>query len=170
VHSSTIRRQLTLFLEDEDAKVIEQFRKQYNPIQQALIACHVTLCREDELNELRQVCHNAATLPTTPCTIQFHQPSRFENGKGLWLRGREDNESFHTLRKQVLNGIVESPRMAEPHITLIHPRNGTCTDEIFESCMKMNSPTQLRFQSISLIEQTNGGPWKRIQDFSLQKR
>jgi len=49
-----IRRQLTLFIDQGDAQIIEMIRAEFNPLQHQLIKSHVTLCREDELNRLKQ--------------------------------------------------------------------------------------------------------------------
>ena len=43
------RRQLTLFVPHAEAAPIEALRATLDPVQHALIAAHVTLCREDEL-------------------------------------------------------------------------------------------------------------------------
>jgi hypothetical protein len=53
-----IRRQLTLFVEQKDAEIIERVRQEFNPIQFNLIKSHVTLCREDEIQNLEQVISN----------------------------------------------------------------------------------------------------------------
>ena len=47
-----MRRQLTLFVKKEDAETIEQIRQAFNPRQFELIKSHVTLCREDEIQNL----------------------------------------------------------------------------------------------------------------------
>jgi 2'-5' RNA ligase len=54
-----------------------------------------------------------------------------------------------------------------PHITLMHPRNSTCTNTIFEGINKINLPTQLKFNKISLIEQHNDESWNILQEFQL---
>ena len=53
-----IRRQLTLFVGEKDAITIEQIRQKFNPLQFKLIKSHVTLCREDEIENLEQVIEN----------------------------------------------------------------------------------------------------------------
>jgi hypothetical protein len=53
------------------------------------------------------------------------------------------------------------------HITLIHPRNSTCTDAIFEQIKELKFPTVLEFGKISLIEQRNGGKWNVLQEFNI---
>ena len=41
------RLQLTLFVPDDVAAVLEPIRQRLDPVQQGLIGSHVTLCRED---------------------------------------------------------------------------------------------------------------------------
>ena len=53
--TNNIRRQLTLFVEQKDAETIEKVRQEFNPKQFELIKSHVTLCREDEIQNLEQV-------------------------------------------------------------------------------------------------------------------
>lgn len=168
--TSTIRRQLTLFPEPADVLIIEQIRQEFNPIQFELIKAHVTLCREDEIENLEQVLSNLLLLARTQqkIYIEFGKVARFDNGKGLFLPATNDNKQFENLRKQVLTGLIDNPGKQEAHITLMHPRNSTCTDHIFELVEKINLPAKLEFKQISLIEQENGGQWKILKNFELQ--
>ena len=156
-----VRRQLTLFIENE---IIDQIRIKFNPIQQSLIAPHVTLCREDELEDLEKVIVNIKAIKTdNPIKIAFNEVIRFENGKGVLIPADEENNDFHNLR----NVILISPRKHLPHITLMHPRNSTCSDSIFEEIKSYQLPTTLFFNKISLIEQKDGGKWKTLDEFTI---
>jgi hypothetical protein len=165
-----IRRQLTLFVSPDDAKAIEKVRQEFNPLQFELIKAHVTLCREDEIERLEQVVSNLIKLTKTKkkLSIEFDKVARFDNGKGLFLPATKENNEFDTLRKQVLSRIIDYPRKQEAHITLMHPRNSTCTDEVFTQVERMRLPTKLSFGTISLIEQKDGGKWKVLQEFSME--
>ena len=77
-------------------------------------------------------------------------------------------ESFENLRKNVLNGIIEKPQIQEPHVTLMHPRNATCTDEIFAEIQKYNLPNKIKFSKISLIEQEMGQKWRILEEFDMK--
>lgn len=163
-----IRRQLTLFADKKKAIEIENIRRQFNPEQQILIDSHVTLCREDEIENISSVLDNLQQLETTKIAIYFGQVTRFENGSGVLLPASGDNEQFHLLRTKVLTGLFTTAiRRPDPHITLMHPRNSTCTDEIFSIIQKISMPTHLIFETISLIEQINGGNWQIIKSFKL---
>lgn len=161
---------MTLFPEPADVLIIEQIRQEFNPLQFELIKAHVTLCREDEIENLEQVLSNLLVLIQTQqkIYIEFGKVARFDNGKGLFLPATNDNKQFENLRRQVLNGLIDHPRKQEAHITLMHPRNSTCTDHIFELVEKINLPAKLEFKQISLIEQENGGQWKILKNFELQ--
>lgn len=153
------RRQLTLFVEN---KTIEEIRAKFNPTQQALISTHVTLCREDELEDLEKVIANIRVLKIDkPIEISFNEVIRFENGKGVLIPANEDNNDFHNLR----GAILISPRKHLPHITLMHPRNSTCTDSIFEEIKSYQLPTTLFFNRINLIAQKDGGKWEILDEF-----
>jgi 2'-5' RNA ligase len=164
-----IRRQLTLFLEDSFDK-IEKIRQKYNPEQFDLIKAHVTLCQEDEIENLEQVFKNLSSLNKPKITIQFEKPVRFENGKGVFLKASAGLTEFKNLRKEILRNIIENPRQKVPHITLMHPRNSTCNDEIFEQINREVFPSIITFNKISLIEKRNSEKWKVIKDFSLTEK
>lgn len=166
--TSNIRRQLTLFVEQKDAETIEQVRQEFNPIQFELIKSHVTLCREDEIQNLELVISNLLLLTPTEIVIKFVKATRFD--KGLFLPATTDNGQFQELRRQVLVGLCDNPRKQDPHITLMHPRNSTCTDKIFGQIEKVSLPTELKFKRITLIEQEDGRQWKILQEFELRDR
>jgi 2'-5' RNA ligase len=160
-----IRRQLTLFVNPTDAQEIEAVRKKFNPQQQALIDCHVTLCREDEIDNIEAILANLQKLDSIEISISFGRVIRFDNNKGVMLPAVGEKEGFHGLRSKILAGIHETIRRPEPHITLMHPRNSSCTDEIFEEIQKLHFPSTIVFTQISLIEQIDGGKWSVLQEF-----
>lgn len=167
---SNIRRQLTLFVEPKDAEAIEQIRQEFNPIQFKIIKAHITLCREDEIENIEKIKSNILCLAHIDIDIEFEKVERFDNGKGLFLPATSDNEEFDNLRKQILNGLVHNPRKQNAHITLMHPRNSTCTDKIFKKVRTIKLPIKLNFKKISLIEQKDGGEWEILEDFNLSDR
>ncbi len=166
--SQNIRKQLTLFVDPVDSKEIEFIRKEFNPMQFELIKAHVTLCREDEIQNIEKVMANLLVLTQTEFEIEFDQITRFDNGKGLFLPAKNINEVFNKLRGQVLSSIIDNPRKQEAHITLMHPRNSTCTDAIFRKLQIINLPCKITFNKISLIEQTNCEQWKTLEEFALK--
>ena len=163
--SPKLRRQLTLFLDPRYADNIERVRQTFNPAQFRLIKSHVTLCREDELQDLAIVISNLEKLKEINILIEFGEVHRTGDGKGVLLPGKGKSIGFHELRKQVLKGLNIDAQRQNPHITLMHPRNSTCTDDIFKVIQKIEFPTQLEFHRISLIGQINGGPWEVLREF-----
>ncbi|MEO1050986.1 MAG: 2'-5' RNA ligase family protein [Bacteroidota bacterium] len=166
----TIRQQLTLFVPESQSAEIEKVRKQFNPIQYGLIAAHVTLCREDEIVDLDVVMDNINRIETKELSVSLGQATRFSEGKGVTLDGHGSNVAFHALRKEVLKGIIGQPRQHQPHITLMHPRNATCTDQMFEEIRQFKLPEVITFDKISLIEQRDWGKWTTLKAFAISKR
>lgn len=161
------RRQLTLFIENH-VELIEEIRKEFNPVQQELIPAHVTLCREDEIVAIDKVLVNIKSVKLKKeLTISFDKVQRFEKGKGVLLPGSSDNTQFHELRNYILKGIIGTPRQHHPHLTLMHPRNSTCTDEKFDRIIQYELPNKLSFRKISLIEQKDGGRWMILREFKI---
>lgn len=152
----------------EQNEIIEKIRAQFNPIQYYLIPAHVTLCREDEIEPIEKVIENIKSIARAePIRLEFDPPERFENGKGVIIPAKKYNAGFSNLRKTILKGLNEHPRNHLPHITLMHPRNSTCTNIIWSHIQKQVLPTELLFDKISLIEQHDGGPWITIGEFSI---
>jgi 2'-5' RNA ligase superfamily len=162
------RTQLTLFINEKDAKIIEKIRQKFNPKQYELIKSHVTLCREDELENIEQILYNLTHLKHNSITINFGNIICFSDKKGVLMPAVGSLESFDNLRKDILKGIIENPRIQEPHITLLHPRNAICTDEIFAAIQKYDLPNILNFSKVSLIKQEIGGKWVVLKEFELE--
>lgn len=162
------RIQLTLFLDEQASRTIEQVRKTFNPEQYALIRAHVTLCREHELEQLDRVIRNLTGLDSGHITIAFGPVVRFSEGKGVLIPGSGDNEPFHRLRERILQGLVDRPAKHEPHITLMHPRNSTCNAELFAQIEQAAFPDKIEFRKISLIEQESGQKWRLLNEFDLR--
>lgn len=160
------RQQLTLFVENNEAELIEKIRGKYNPEQFRLIAAHVTLCREDEIENIEKVVQNLEKLNESSISIDFGNIVRFSNGRGVLLPALND-DSFQKLRKKVLEGIIQNPRVHQTHITLMHPRNSTCTDAIFEELQAIKFLSKLSFNKISLIEQEKGKKWEILREYPL---
>lgn len=159
------RRQVTLFIGNQ-AKVIEHIRAEFNPIQFRLIPAHVTLCREDEIEALENLMANLKSNKwSKPLKIEFNQIERFANDKGVFMPAKSHNPEFDKLRENVLKGSNYLPGKQQAHVTLMHPRNSTCTGPIFEHLKRFKLPTELYFDKVSLIEQKNDSKWSVIAQF-----
>jgi len=163
-----IRRQLTLFINEPNG-IIEKIRAEFNPKQYNLIPAHVTLCRENEIEPIENTIARIKSISLKKIIrIEFGKAERFAEGKGVYISSFGHNNEFKELRKLVL-GQSELENEQVPHITLMHPRNSTCTNEIFERIENYDLPTELKFGKISLIEQRNGGKWTVLQEFGIVK-
>jgi 2'-5' RNA ligase len=145
------------------ANEIEDLRLRFNPIQARLIPAHVTLCREDEVADWRQLEERINLLMPIQVTIGFGGP--FRDGNLVMLPAVSGVEQFDQLREELIADGSKKPRKQSPHITIIHPRNGTCTDGVFEEIKTRMQPFEWTFKSINLIEQTDGGPWTTFAKF-----
>lgn len=162
-----IRKQLTMFVDPTDAEKIETARKKFNPLQYGIIKSHLTLCREDELTDLDQVMKNLDDLTPGCLTFKIGEVERSEDGKGVILPVYDENNQFKYLRELVLKGVVDHPKHLKAHITIIHPRNATCTDVIFSELKKVIFPALLTFKKISLIIQEGNNPWEISRTIAL---
>lgn len=165
--SENVRRQLTLFLSEEYSRSIELVRQQFNPIQYELIPSHVTLCYEDEIEDFPPILKNLTSLKEGCITIDFDEVKRFSNDEGVLISASQPHQEYDVLREKILTGVGPKTRNPAPHITLMHPRNSTCTDEIFEELKKLKFALAMKFDQISLIEQVNNGKWKILENFNM---
>ncbi len=162
-----IRRQATLFVPPPRDAAIETFRSRYNPVQYCLIRAHVTLCREDEVTDWELFADRLSQIEEIDISLSFGQPVR--DGNLVTLPPVGSTESFDAFRRIVLIGQSNSIRKHNPHITLIHPRNGTCTDRIFDEMSCDLSPFSVIFRSVTLIEQVDSGEWKNNMTFPTKR-
>lgn len=149
------RRQASLFL--PDLFQIESLRRRYNPVQARLIPAHVTLCREDEVADWDAVRTRLESLCPFEIALGFGAPIRENNF--VFLPVLEGSDRFHEFRCEIL---TNDSRRHVPHVTIIHPRNGTCTDEVFADITANVASFQCTFREVVLIEQKGDGIWKTI--------
>lgn len=155
------RRQASLYLPDPFE--VETVRLRYNPIQAQLIPSHVTLCREDEVTDWEAFRARLESLRPFEITLTFGAPVREHDF--VFLPVLEGLDVYHLFRRRLLQTEV---RNQTPHVTLIHPRNGTCTDEVFaDISATIISPFQRTFCEVMLIEQENGGVWSVVSRVGL---
>jgi 2'-5' RNA ligase len=158
--NALIRRQVSMYLSGVPDIVALRFR--YNRAQAELIPPHVTLCREDEVDDWSALQIRIREILPVHVTLGFGGPVRKENL--VYLPAITGTRQFDELRSKLLSANGREPRKHSPHITIIHPRNGICTDEIFEEIALRIRPFAAAFRAISLIEQSDGGPWKQFAE------
>ncbi len=150
-----MRRQASLYL--REASKIEALRLRFNPAQAMLIPAHITLCREDEVSDWVDLERRLRALAPVNLNLEFGLPIREDNFVYLPVVG--STEPFDQLRHDLLGVNGQAPRKHLPHLTIIHPRNGVCTNEIFTEVVASLQPFRATFREISLIEQRDGGVW-----------
>lgn len=79
---------------------------------------------------------NLEKLDFTSIDLELGNPIQFSDNKGVLIPIVGNTSVFQNLSATILSGIVEKPRNQEPHITLAHPRNSNCTNEIFKAICK----------------------------------
>jgi len=156
---SMVRNQASLILPDRDA--IEAVRWEFNPAQARLIPAHVTLCREDEVPDWERLVERAWNLMPMELVLGFGRPVR-QDGM-VWMPVVRGVEDFDAIREQLLSEGEVAPRRHTPHLTLVHPRNGTCSDTEFEALSNRLTPFEARFDRIHWIQQRDGGVWSNVQ-------
>lgn len=156
----TIRRQATLYLPQPHSLVVERIRARFNPAQHALIQAHVTLCREDEVADWDELATRLHASGSLTVTLAFGPPVR--DGHLVYSPATGSTASFDALRELLLARPGAVTRKHNPHITLIHPRNGVCSDDDFDSIAAEWSPFEVSFEQATLISQVPGGPWRDL--------
>jgi len=153
------RRQATLYLPESCSKTAERIRSRYNPLQAQLIRAHVTLCREDEVADWEHFKSRLLSVGEIAISLTFNEIVRRGN---LVYASAENTDSFHRLRRALLATGSFEPRRHNPHLTLIHPRNGSCDDKTFHDLQTQFTPFKATFDSVTIIEQAADGPWRDL--------
>lgn len=159
-----VRRQLTLFVPVEAAASIELLREKADPVQFALIAAHVTLCREDEFAELELSLLRERLAHAAPLTLTFGQARRFA-GHGILLPCIDGAADFQRLRAQALG--ATDVREHEAHLTIAHPRNPRAPGNQDALLSVLPAPLTLTFREVALIEQRAARPWLVLETLRL---
>lgn len=157
------RRQATLFLQRRSW--VNKIRLELNPAQAKLIDAHVTLCREDEVADWEELGRRLKELRPQAITLDFGPPHR--DGDLVYIPCDGSTDAFDDVRITLLGTELADPRKHVPHITLIHPRNGVCSDSDFASIISVFEPFSYTFDEVAFIQQENGGIWDTVQTFRL---
>ena len=157
------RRQATLFL--QRPSWVNKIRLELNPAQAKLIDAHVTLCREDEVSDWEELGRRLLDLRPQAVTLEFGPPHR--DGDLVYIPSVGSTKEFDDLRGILLGTASSIPRKHNPHITLIHPRNGSCSDADFASIISAFEPFSYTFDEVAFIQQENGGIWETVRTFPL---
>jgi 2'-5' RNA ligase len=158
------RKQLSLYVPANEAKEIEAVRKIVDRIQSNLIPAHITLCREDELDELSTIKARLAHIPLKPITLRFGKPEIF-SGHGLLLNCIDGEDEFRLLREYLL--AAKNIKNQRPHITLAHPRNPKLNENLLGNTSWLPEMIEITFPTIYLIEQARNEPWRVLEEYEF---
>lgn len=164
-HHVPTRLQLTLFVPEPAAGTIEGMRRVLDPVQHALIAAHVTLCREDELADVADLRNHLRESPPPALDLVFGS-AEGSSGHGILLPCIGGADAYQSLRVAVVG--TSTVPISHPHITLAHPRNPRAPGNDIATARELPSPLRVRFDAVSLIEQRDGAPWRTIWSVPLQ--
>ena len=159
----TTRRQATLYLQGDMLSTVESVRSRFNPVQSALIRAHVTLCREDEVADWRELESRLSAMKQICVSLEFGKVVK--DGNLVYLATTGPTTSFDELRSMLLASDDSIPRPHEPHVTLVHPRNGRCDDIAFNEIESQLTEFSAVFDCVTLIQQTDGGPWHDLASY-----
>ncbi|TXI90452.1 MAG: 2'-5' RNA ligase family protein [Burkholderiaceae bacterium] len=160
-----IRYQLSMFVQEAEALEIEAWRRQLDAVQFALISAHVTLVREDELQNLDRLWLHVKTNKLEPLNLVFGAAQRsFEHG--VLLPCIDGQSAFHQLRQSILG---DGARDMHAHMTLAHPRNPRSSANTDDILQRIPSPLSFRFARISLIQQIDHAAWQILDQVPSQK-
>ena len=154
------RRQVTLYVPSPENASLEFVRQQFNPVQFGLIASHVTLCRDEDNPDWVTLQSRAENMRRLEIELCFGEPIR--EGNLVYLPAVGNTEAFEELRALILDD--SHCRKQDPHITLVHPRNGTCSAKEFaEICSLVDAPLSITFRQLTFIEQNDGARWRDLR-------
>jgi hypothetical protein len=160
------RRQLSMYLPDDMSADFEKLRRTLDPIQSLLIPTHVTLCREDEINQISEseLKGRLSQIQFQSITLHFGRPEIFA-GHGILLNCIGEASNFRLLREHILGSTAIKEH--RPHITLAHPRNPkSCGNSLINASI-LPKVIPITFRAVQLIEQHGVQPWRVLQQFDL---
>ena len=155
------RRQLTMFVPAPERDAIEKVRSALDPRQHALIAAHVTLCREAELEPWHVVRARLASLGRIEVVLQFGLPVQLPDGC-VMLPVVSAMTDYVEVRQHILG---PECRPHTPHLTLLHPRHAAGVAVDLPNLAQLLPTRAIRFPAIAVIEQLDGGVWRQIERF-----
>ena len=153
-----IRLQLSLFVAEPEAGRLEALRSLLDPLQQALIPAHATLARNGDIDTGSGADWRERIASTREAAVSLgFGPAEAFHEHGILLRCIEGAHRFDALRLRLL-GPGALP--LAPHITLAHPRNPRAPgNSLAVARERLPERLVLRFDSLNLVEQRNGGRW-----------
>ena len=158
------RRQLSMYIPPEQASIIETVRSMVDPIQHQLIPAHVTLCRDNELNNFAGIEDRLQVNPHRCVELTFGRPEVF-HGHGILMECIAGLSVFQLLREFLLGPACKNAQL--PHLTLAHPRNPKAAGNSPENTGLITTPFHAVLDRIVLIEQEEDSPWTVLREYGM---
>lgn len=168
--------QVSLFLPEPVATVIQTIRAEFDPRSAAAIRPHITVLYENELTkaDLRSDLSMWA-LTRRPFGVELSEPRLWgkEPDEGIYLGVADVEDGISSLRHQVLSRVSSDQPTIEyvPHVTLVH------SDHV-DRASAVRGWTNLRqrgafgwcaLDGVSLIQQW-GDTWSEVASFGFCQR
>ena len=161
VKSSSLRRQLSLYVPEPLRSVFDTVRAQADLIQHALIPAHATLVRDGDVDDWSVV--RARMEALAPVQVELAvEGLQFDDRGGTYLMLVDRDESFARLRASLLADQPGSARVQTPHLTLMHPRNRASFEMSVAELNEVTFPSSIRFDHVVMIEQSPEQPWRIV--------
>lgn len=157
---SAQRRQVSLFVTEPERTELEALRERADPVQHALVPAHVTLVRDEDVDDWPAVRARLESLAPIRLVLALGPPRELDGGVALPVAGA--TAAFDQLRALLLEGQPGRNRRQTPHLTLLHPRNRAAWGLTLEVVCAYHPPAHVRFDHAVLIEQTPGEPWRVV--------
>jgi len=161
VTRSAQRRQLSLFVAEPESAELDALRARADPVQHALIPAHVTLVRDEDVDDWSAVRARLEALAPLRLELELGPPRPMEGG-GAFLPVVGPSAAFDELRARLLLGQRGEARAQTPHLTLLHPRNRARWGLTLEQVCAQRTPARVAFDHVVMIEQVAGAPWRIV--------
>ena len=169
------RVQVSLFLPDPVATVVQALRARFDSGSAQIIRPHITALYESELSEaapgIEVVLADCASMRQT-FQVELSEPRLWNNGPsdGIYVGVDDVDEGISSLRDHFLmRGLVRelSPDYV-PHVTLVHAGRVDPTSAIraWKSLETLGSLGRCAIGGMSLIQESDGA-WDDLASFSF---
>jgi len=155
------RRQLSLFVAEPEGAELDALRARADPVQHALIPAHVTLVRDEDVDDWAVVRARLEALGPLRLELRLGAPRAMEGG-GALLPVVGATAGFDEVRARLLVGQRGAARAQTPHVTLLHPRNRERWGLSLAQVCAHRAPSCVAFDHVVMIEQAGGEPWRVV--------
>lgn len=167
------RFQVTVFLPEPIASLVQHVRSRYDPVMAGRIGPHVTLVYEVPGPTVLAERLIAACAAAPRFRLRLSGPRCWGNEpeRGIYLSAEDTDRGIEGLRRQVIRPPFTEPAnvVYQPHVTLVHPR--TVTDEdcrrAWSEIAYWEAPSgTVVIDSVAVMGESDSG-WAKIETYRL---